>query len=117
MIYYTFKIVAGLDCHIVKVEHHEAVQVDVFLASPAFNPAFVQFRLSLIHVGFNLRRLEEKHGQLALDFVSLFNVAKLYLCAYLVDEGADVRVGSYFPEFLDAARNARRIGCLLIVKH
>jgi hypothetical protein len=28
-----------------------------------------------------------------------------------------VLVSCYFPEFFDAARNARRIGCLLIVKH
>lgn len=89
----------------------------MFLVSPAFRPAFVQFGLSFIEVGFYLACHEEKHGQLALDFVRLVNVAKLYLSAYLVNDGANVLVSRYFPEFFAAARNARRIGCLLIVKH
>lgn len=117
MIYYTFKIVAGLDCHIVKVEHHEAVQVGVFLVTPAFRPAFVYCRLPFIEVGFYLGCHEEKHGKRALDFVRLVNVAQMHLSAYHIDRGANVMVSRYFPEFFAAARNTRSIRCLLIVKH
>ena len=101
----------------VEVQHHKAIEDGVRLTAPAAGLALVHFRLALIDVSLHVTRHEHEHGQLPLHLVGLVYVTRLDGSTYLLYDCTDVVVVGDFEEFFEVARNARRIVCLLIVKH
>lgn len=101
----------------VEVHHNKAIEIGVLLAAPCRYLALVHLGRSLILVGLDVASHEEEHGQLALYLVGLVYVANLNGSTYLLYDCSVVLVGCDFEEFFEVTRNARRICCLLIVKH